>query len=49
MREVRNAYKSLVAKPEGKIPLGETRRKWRGNTLTWILNKYGVRMWTSLI
>jgi hypothetical protein len=31
MVEIRNAHKILVAKPEGKRPLGRTRRKWRDN------------------
>jgi hypothetical protein len=28
MREMRNIYKVLVGKPEGKIPLGRPRRRW---------------------
>jgi hypothetical protein len=28
----RNVYRVLVAKPEGKIPLGTPRRKWEDNT-----------------
>jgi hypothetical protein len=31
MRETRNAYRILMGKPEGKKPLGETRRRWLGN------------------
>jgi hypothetical protein len=31
MREKRNAYRILVAKPQGKGPLGRPRRKWVGN------------------
>jgi hypothetical protein len=27
----RNAYRILVGKPEGKRPLGRTRRRWVGN------------------
>jgi hypothetical protein len=27
----RNAYRSLVGKPEGKRPLGRPRRKWEDN------------------
>jgi hypothetical protein len=26
--EKRNAYRLLVGKPEGKIPLGKQRRRW---------------------
>jgi hypothetical protein len=28
MRENRNAYRTLVGKPEGKRPLGRPRRRW---------------------
>jgi hypothetical protein len=28
---VRNAYRTLVGKPEGKIPLGRPRRRWVDN------------------
>jgi hypothetical protein len=31
MREKRNAYRLLVGKPEGKRPLGRTRRWWVDN------------------
>jgi hypothetical protein len=29
--EKRNAYKTLVGKPEGKRPLGRPRRRWEDN------------------
>jgi hypothetical protein len=29
MGEVRNAYNILVGKPEGKIPLGRSRHRWK--------------------
>jgi hypothetical protein len=32
MGEKRNAYKTLVGKPEGKRPLGRTRRRWVDNS-----------------
>jgi hypothetical protein len=32
MGELRNAYRILVGKPEGKRPLGRPRRKWVDNT-----------------
>jgi hypothetical protein len=32
MGEMRNAYRILVGKPEGKRPLGRPRRKWENNT-----------------
>jgi hypothetical protein len=31
MEEKRNAYRLLVGKPEGKIPLGRPRRRWVDN------------------
>jgi hypothetical protein len=31
MGEKRNAYRLLVGKPEGKIPLGRSRRRWVDN------------------
>jgi hypothetical protein len=30
-REKRNTYRILVGKPEGKIPLGRSRRRWVDN------------------
>jgi hypothetical protein len=29
--EMRNSYKILVGKPEGKRPLGRPRRRWEDN------------------
>jgi hypothetical protein len=31
MQEKRNAFRLLVGKPEGKIPLGRPRRRWVDN------------------
>jgi hypothetical protein len=31
MRESRGAYRVLVGKPEGRRPLGRTRRRWEDN------------------
>jgi hypothetical protein len=31
MGEIRNEYKILVGKPEGKRPLGRPRRRWEDN------------------
>jgi hypothetical protein len=31
MGETKNAYRILVGKPEGKIPLGRPRRRWVDN------------------
>jgi hypothetical protein len=38
IEEVKNAYKILVGKPEGKRPLGRTRRRWKNNIKIYILN-----------
>ena len=32
MEEKRKAYRILVGKPEGKIPLGRFRHRWENNT-----------------
>jgi len=32
MRERRGVYRVLVGKPEGKRPLGRTRRRWEDNS-----------------
>jgi hypothetical protein len=37
MEEMRNAYKSLIGKPEGKT------------ILKWILSEYSRKAWTGLI
>jgi hypothetical protein len=31
MGERRDAYRALVEKPEGRIPLGRPRRRWEDN------------------
>jgi hypothetical protein len=31
IREIRNAYKILIRKPEGKRPHGRPRHKWEDN------------------
>jgi hypothetical protein len=33
MRERRNAYRLLTGKPEGKRPVGRSRRKWEDNNV----------------
>jgi len=45
VREMRNAYKILVAKPEGERPLADqevARRTWEDN-VQWILKKQSAR------
>jgi hypothetical protein len=37
---MRNASRMLVAKPEGKRPLGRTKRRWE--MMKWISEKCGV-------
>jgi hypothetical protein len=41
MKDVRGVYRVLVGKPEGKRPLGRTRRRVRGKmVLRWIFRKW---------
>jgi hypothetical protein len=48
MGEKRNAYRILVGKPEGKGPLGRTRRRW-WKILKWILERQDKMEWIGLI
>jgi hypothetical protein len=43
---MRNAYKNLVGKSEGKRPLGRFRCRWHDNIKTDLKN-YGKRVWTG--
>jgi len=48
MGERRGAYRVLVGKPEGKKPLGRSRRRWEDNIKKDLQEvRWGV--WTSLI
>jgi hypothetical protein len=49
MGEKRNAYRILVGKPEGKIPLGRTRRRWVDNIKIDLVERYGGMVWTESI
>jgi hypothetical protein len=60
MREKTNAYRILVGKPEGKIPLGRARRRWVGNIkmdlgeirwdgVDWINMAQDRDHWTALV
>jgi hypothetical protein len=40
MGEMKNAYRTLVGKPEGKRPLGSARRRWVDNIMM-ILERMG--------
>jgi hypothetical protein len=46
MGEIRNVYKILVGKPEGKRPLGRHKSRW-SIILKWILEKLGGNVWTG--
>ena len=48
MGETRGAYRALVGKPEGWIPLGRPRRRWENN-IKMILKKWAGNAWTGLI
>jgi hypothetical protein len=49
MRERRGAYRVSVGKPEGKRPLGKTRRRWE-NKIKMDLQKvgWGAMYWIDL-
>jgi hypothetical protein len=44
MGEERGVYKVLVGKPEGKRPLGRSRRRWENN-IRMDLQEVESRMW----
>jgi hypothetical protein len=46
MGEKRNVYRLLVGKPEGKRPLGRTRRRWIDNIMMGLLESV---LWTGLV
>jgi hypothetical protein len=47
MGEMRNAYKILIGKPEGRRPCGRPRRRWEDNIRMDL--KYGGKMWTGCL
>jgi hypothetical protein len=50
MWEKRNAYRILVGKPEGKIPLGRPRRRWVDNILTHSANtSHWCQKWLDFV
>jgi hypothetical protein len=48
MGATRNAYRILVGKPEGNIPLGRPRRRWVNNIKLDIRDRMGW-LWTASI
>jgi hypothetical protein len=49
MREKRNAYRLLVGKPEGRRPLGRSRRRWLDNIRMDLVEVgWGVANWIGL-
>jgi hypothetical protein len=48
MGEVRGAYNILVGKPEGRRPLGRSRRRWEDN-IKMDLGEIGFGMWIGFI
>jgi hypothetical protein len=48
MGDMRNTYKILVEKPEGKRPLGRPRRRWEDNIKIY-LRTYGLGVWIGFI
>ncbi|KAJ4429839.1 hypothetical protein ANN_22043 [Periplaneta americana] len=49
MGESRNAYRVLIGRPEGKIPLGTPRRRWENNIKMDLREvRYGDRDWIDL-
>jgi hypothetical protein len=48
MGEKRNAYRILVGKPEGKKPLGRSRRRWVDNN-NGSLERWDGMVWIGLM
>jgi hypothetical protein len=48
MGKMRNAYKIVVEKPEGKIPLGDLGTDGR-TMLEWILEEKSGKLWSGFI
>jgi hypothetical protein len=49
MGEKRNAYRLLVGKPEGKRPLGRSRRRWVDNIkMDLVERRWGGKDWIGL-
>jgi hypothetical protein len=48
MGESRGTYRVLVRKPEGKKPIGRSRRRWENN-IKMDLQEVGWRAWIGLV
>jgi hypothetical protein len=48
MWEMRNVYRILVGKPEGKKPIGRPRRRWEDN-IKMDLMEIGFGVWIGFI
>jgi hypothetical protein len=48
MEEMRNAYKILVRRPEGKRPHGRTRRRWEDN-VKMDVKEIGLEVWIGFV
>jgi len=48
MGEERGVYRVLVGKPEGRRPLGRTRRRWVDIILGRISRRWDMGLWTGL-
>jgi hypothetical protein len=48
MGERRDLYKVLVAKPDGKRPLGRTGHRWEDN-IKMVIEEVGWGTWTGLL
>jgi hypothetical protein len=46
MMDIRDAYRVLVRKPDGRVPHGKPRRRWKGNIRMDFKSVY--RTWTDL-
>jgi hypothetical protein len=49
MGEMRNVYRLLIGKPEGKRPLGRSRRRWIDNIKMDLLEIGFNVVWTGLV
>jgi hypothetical protein len=49
MGEKLNAYRVSVGKPEGKVPLGRPKKRWKGNVQMFLKNYERERERTGFI